>query len=474
MAEQPAVTLRTTYHDTADLRLARNGASLRYRRGDTGPPWTVKLPYGTPGIRREISARGLASRPPDELTRLVVAYTRGAALSPVAALSTVRRAYHVLGPTGTLLAELVDDSVSVLDGRRVVSRFREIEVERRQGDRDLLDRLGDALVAAGATAGFTPKNVRALGPLATEPPDLPTAQRLGTDPSAAGVLIEELRRETGRLLEYDPVVRLAPDDPDGLDQLRMACRRLRTDLRVFGPLLATPSAGGTGSGGELLEPLRALAGAIRGVVTARDLRARLAQSNDPTLDPEAVARLDATLHERAARSAAELATLMAGAGYPRMLNGLVSTARAPRLREPAHAGATEIFPALAATFWERLAHAAEKLVLDSTTAEWSTARRAARRLRRLTRLATPVVGEPARRLVEALEPVVAMLDVEHEADRASRTWLATSEAHPGDRTLAILVGRLIEREHVLATSARESFLDAWQEQKWHTATEWLV
>ncbi|MGH3714918.1 MAG: hypothetical protein ACRDT4_15865, partial [Micromonosporaceae bacterium] len=106
--------------------------------------------------------------------------------------------------------------------------------------------------------------------------------------------------------------------------------------------------------------------------------------------------------------------------------------------------------------------------------QWSTARRAARRLRRLSRLAIPVVGKPARRLVDALDPLVGLLDVEREAQRSARTWLAASDAAPTDRHLAILVGRLVEREHVLSASARESFGYAWREQKWRTATEWLV
>ncbi|MGH3647971.1 MAG: hypothetical protein ACRDTM_12450, partial [Micromonosporaceae bacterium] len=93
--------------------------------------------------------------------------------------------------------------------------------------------------------------------------------------------------------------------------------------------------------------------------------------------------------------------------------------------------------------------------------------------RRLTRLALPVAGKPARRLVDALDPVIGLLDVEREAQRSVRSWLAASEAAPTDRELAIVVGRLVEREHVLSASARESFRYAWREQKWRTATAWL-
>src|SRR3954465_782340 len=54
---RPARKLRATYYDTADLRLARSGASLRFRRGDD-EPWMVKLPTDAPGVRDEISMAG--------------------------------------------------------------------------------------------------------------------------------------------------------------------------------------------------------------------------------------------------------------------------------------------------------------------------------------------------------------------------------------------------------------------------------
>lgn len=57
--------LDATYFDTADLVLARAGATVRYRRGEPGPPWTVKLPQRTHGAaltRREL--RFAATRTP--------------------------------------------------------------------------------------------------------------------------------------------------------------------------------------------------------------------------------------------------------------------------------------------------------------------------------------------------------------------------------------------------------------------------
>src|SRR5437773_1919636 len=138
------VTLRATYYDTADRRLARAGVSLRYRRGDAAP-WTVKLPTDLVGVRQEISRVGTPAGIPTELVDLVTAYTRGDALVPAAVLRTTRRVYELRDGDGRLLAELDDDSVAVLDGQRIRLRFREIEVERHDGGRKLLDRVSEAL-----------------------------------------------------------------------------------------------------------------------------------------------------------------------------------------------------------------------------------------------------------------------------------------------------------------------------------------
>src|ERR1700716_1242941 len=83
-----AVRMETTYHDTADLRLARWGCSLRHR---TKEGWTLKLPMPQTGDaleRNELSFKGSARTPPPAALSLVRAYLRRSKLQPVARLST--------------------------------------------------------------------------------------------------------------------------------------------------------------------------------------------------------------------------------------------------------------------------------------------------------------------------------------------------------------------------------------------------
>src|SRR5690349_17712166 len=153
---------------------------------------------------------GPASTPPGRLVDLVTAYTRGAPIAPVVTLATVRQAYQLCDRDDRVAVEVVDDSVSVPEGRRVSLKFREIEVERKAGKAKLLDRVEVALRDAGATIGeFTPKHVRALGLPATEPPDWPTATaRLPRRPTAADVVTVAIQRAIARIVTHDPLVRL--------------------------------------------------------------------------------------------------------------------------------------------------------------------------------------------------------------------------------------------------------------------------
>ena len=66
---------------------------------------------------------------PAEIASLVRAYRRSAVLGPVARLVTHRRRAVLAGRLGEPLLEIDDDVVSVMDGRRLAARFREVEVE---------------------------------------------------------------------------------------------------------------------------------------------------------------------------------------------------------------------------------------------------------------------------------------------------------------------------------------------------------
>src|SRR5437868_1300380 len=240
------VRLETVYYDTPDLRLARWGVSLRHRSAEG---WTLKLaaPPSRPGKpsavleRAELTFEGQSRRPPDAALDVIRAYVRRAELVPVARLSTVRRRVRLVDRTGARVAEVVDDEVSVRDGRRVAARFREIEVEAgSQNGADTADAIISPLVTKlrGAGAGApdpTPKHIRALGPRATEPPEV-APEKIRPDAPAREVIRNAMAEAVATLLHNDPLVRTGRD-PEAVHQARVATRKLRSNLRTFGSLL---------------------------------------------------------------------------------------------------------------------------------------------------------------------------------------------------------------------------------------------
>ena len=93
--------LVSTYYDTSDLRLAAAGLTLRRRlKNGGGALWQLKLPRGD--ARAELECAAPDAVPPEELTALVVAHTRGLRLAPAATLRTNRAGVRVRGIEGNV------------------------------------------------------------------------------------------------------------------------------------------------------------------------------------------------------------------------------------------------------------------------------------------------------------------------------------------------------------------------------------
>ncbi len=283
---QPVQRLDATYYDTPDLRLARSGITVRHRGGESGPAWTVKLPEDASTsdlVRREIRFDGQSGRVPSPAADLVLASTRMGTLQAVALLTTVRRPTEIRDGAGQLLAEVVDDTVSVSHDQGPVGRFREVEVELHTNGakgRRVLDAAVTRLVEAGcdATAPM-PKLVRALGEPATRPPDV-VVPPLPEDADVIDLVRHSIARSVALIIRHDPGARLG-DDEEEVHKLRVATRRLRSDLHSFGPLLDRAR----------IKPIRAELGWLGGTVGAvRDtdvLRIRLATRLDTLSENDA-------------------------------------------------------------------------------------------------------------------------------------------------------------------------------------------
>ncbi|MDQ0369009.1 CYTH and CHAD domain-containing protein [Catenuloplanes indicus] len=480
VAKDPKV-LTATYFDTEDLRLARAGVSLRFRKGDD-EPWTVKLPADVPGTRHEISRAGKkAKTPPAEMSALVTPYARGEELVPAVVVRSARRAYLLQSGDGTVLAELDDDTVEVLDGEKVRSTFREVEVERADGDPALLDQVEALLVKAGATAGtFTPKHARAMGAAASAAPDLVPAGDLPDAPTAGDVVTAAIRDGIGRILAHDPLVRLGTPLPDGdtaVHQMRVGCRRLRSDLRTFGVLVKTSWAR------TLRDELGWIAGVLGAARDAEVLRARLRRTAalDPLapLDERAVDRLDARLAKRQRKALAELDAALRTARYRKLVDLLVEAAREPKLSPDADAPAAEVLPHLVARPWDVLVNGgkgvagAADLHTGDSDERWHGVRINGKRARYAVEAVAPVLGGPAAALGKALSKVQNLLGEHQDAAMAAQTWLDLAAEKPDDHGMAVTAGRLAERERAVIHAVRGAFPAAWENAVRPKKTAWL-
>jgi CHAD domain-containing protein len=479
LERQPA-TLTATYHDTPDLRLARAGVSLRFRRGDA-QPWTVKLPSSVPGTRHEISRSGPPGAIPRELVELVTVYARGGPLTPVTVVRTVRQAYELRDEIDVVLAELADDTVSIMDGRKVRGRFREIEVERMGGGRKLLDKVEARLREAGAVRGdFTPKHVRALGEAAAGPPDLVAPEPLRRKPTAGEVVAAAVRAGVARVLAHDPLVRLREtvgDSDTAVHQMRVGCRRLRSDLRTFTALVDS------GWAGTLRAELGWLAEALGGARDAEVLRARLRRTAgaDPLapLDDAAVARLDADLAARHEDALVVLDKALASDRYLALVETLVDATRSPRLTSLGAKPAHEVLPKLVAKPWRQMAYGkggvdgAADLDPAAPDDSWHEVRIRGKRARYAVEAVAGVLGGGAAELAKALAGVQDLLGEHQDAAVAAETWLSIARSDPDDHSLAVTAGRLYERERAIIRNVRSKFPTAWAGATKRRMVEWL-
>lgn len=262
----PVQQLDAVYFDTPNRDLAAHRITLRRRTGGHDAGWHLKLPAGADArteVREPLDSSG--DDVPEALRDVVLAVVRDRPLAPVARISTERSVDMLYGRDGVALAEFCDDQVTAsagLDGAE--QRWREWELELAEGgDRELLERLANRLLDAGAVpAGHGSKLARVLESTAeSESSELPD------DPIHRAVA-----GHVDELLEWDRAVRA--DVYDSVHQMRVTTRKIRSLLQ------SSEDAFGITDDAWILDELRQLA-SVLGV--ARDAEV-LAEKYEKALD----------------------------------------------------------------------------------------------------------------------------------------------------------------------------------------------
>ncbi|GAC1537135.1 MAG: CYTH and CHAD domain-containing protein [Acidimicrobiales bacterium] len=492
-----ALRLEATYYDTVDLRLARSGASLRFRSeverapqdGHAGtapePPWTLKLALtdAGPGLaRQEIGFGGADRRVPAAARSLVMGITRGVDLVPVARLRTDRSRIRVLDASGAVLAEIDDDEVSVLipgpsGRRRVASRFRELEVElAHDADPLILDAIVGVLRSVGAgSPDPTPKVVRALGPRAQGAPDV-VVPEVDRDATVADAITAAVAASVAALIHHDPGVRLG-DDPEAVHKARVATRRLRSDLRTFRALLDAAWVE------ELRRELGWVAARLGAVRDTDVLLERLAARVEtlPTSDQDPAAALLAGLGRQRDVARSDLMAGLQSTRYTDLLERLVLASRNPAFATTVPVGdgsspdpgspARDTLPGLVLRPWRHLANAVAALGKAPSDDELHELRIRAKRCRYAAEAVAPVVGKRARLFAAATAEVQGVLGDFHDAVVASAWLRETGRSVPGE--VALVAGQLLAAEEQAAADGRRAWTAAWKSASSRKLRSWI-
>jgi CHAD domain-containing protein len=450
--------LSTTYFDSEDLRLARWGLSLRHREGQG---WTLKLPSDEKGallVREELTFPGDLSRPPAETLNLVRAFVRRAALQPQVCLRTLRRRVELLDSSARVVAEVVDDDVSVLAEQQLTDRFRELEVEIREDTPlELLDIVVRRLREAGAgKPDPTPKYLRALGSRAAQPSEV-EVEKLTRRAATSEVIRQAIASSVVRLIRHDPVMRL-DIDPEGVHQARVATRRLRSDLRTFRALADTAWSR------ELRSELGWLGGILGevrdGDVMLERMRERAASLSEATA--ASATPVIASLETERDAAHAELVEVLRGERYVDLLDRLVDAAQAPSLLPAAVRPAADTLSKMLEPPWRRLRKAVAALPDTPTDSALHDIRIKTKRCRYAAEALAPVLGKAARAFARAAANLQEVLG-DHNDAVVAEEWLADWAQRSRSPRSAYAAGEMAGLERARAIMTRTSWRTAWKE-----------
>lgn len=437
--------LVAAYFDTADLALTRAGVSLRRRSGGADEGWHLKLPVdgGRDEVRLPLSRA--REHPPAELRRAVVAWARKAPLHRIAVVETRRTRCDLVAGDGTVLAEVADDDVTgTPEGSQGPVSWREWEVELVEGPSSLLDAADELMGELGVEPSEVQRKIlRVLGARVPVAAPLP---EVGPDLAAGRVLHLWLHQQVAELHRRDCQVRLGQDE--GVHQARVACRRLRSALATYRPLVDREITD------ELRDEIRWLGRALGDARDAKVVRERLrglVEDEPPAgvIGPVR-SRLDATYDDRARQAWSSVEDVLSSERYLALLERLDRLVADPPWTEKAALPAAEILPRRVRKDWRRLSRRVRGLAqAEDIDRELHQVRKDAKRVRYAAEALVPVFDGDAKRLAKAARKLTSHLG-ERQDTMLSRPDLreigrAADAAGESSMTWGLLLGREQQR-----------------------------
>jgi CHAD domain-containing protein len=338
-----------------------------------------------------------------------------------------------------------------LNGRKTGPRFREVEVEASSADLRQLRRIARVISRAGAQPDQRSKLAKALALNGVSVPDPLLSPPAPSAPIELGIRFA-LQSAAQALLVADPQARAG--DVEGLHQLRVATRRLRSVLRTFGPVVDPALR-------EAVPGRFAWLGQASGMVRDLDV---LIESLQAVADDEAdsIAPLLAELSERQQIAASALRVCMDSAAYLEFARQLQVLRAVPEPDGPSAGSCHTQARLMLARPARDLRRGLRALPADPADEDLHRIRILAKRARYAGEicelLSKPAAAREYRAFSRRAEAMQNILGRHHDAIVAQSVLLAVAARESGDRRFFVAVGRLIEREAQAARDAHDEFL----------------
>jgi CHAD domain-containing protein len=461
--------LDATYFDTADLALTRSGVSLRRRTGGADEGWHLKIPAdeGRDEIRIPLS-RAL-HHPPAQLRRDVVAWARKAPLEEIATIKTRRTRRNLIAADGTVLAEVADDEVTGAPaGSAGPVVWREWELELVDGDPDLLEAADELMSDAGVRPSEVQRKIlHVLGERAHGPDPLP---EVGRKLPAARMLHRRLIRQVTELKLSDSLIRRRKDE--GVHRARVACRRLRSALATYRPLVDR----------EVTDPLRdeikwlgqTLADARDATVVRERLRAMIDAEPDDVVVGPVRSRLDKTFSERSKAGWATVDDTLSSERYLALLDSLDRLLADPPWTAKAARPAEKVLAGRVRKDWYRLERRMAGVAeAEDRDAELHEVRKDAKRLRYAAEAVHTVWGKDAKKLAKGAKNLTSHLGELQDTVMSRPLLLDVAAAADAAGESSVTWGVLLVREEERAAELEEQLPDLWAKVSRKKLRRWL-
>jgi CHAD domain-containing protein len=275
---------------------------------------------------------------------------------------------------------------------------------------------------------------------------------LDSHASVQATVAEALQEYAARLVRNQAVLAEGAD-PEGVHQTRVACRRLRSALRTFAPLLDPAWSE------ALNAELRSLADALGRVRDAEVLLIRLQRSAEAHgIAPATTQRLLSGLVREREEGRAALLRRIAGDAHREQLDHLLAAARHPQVlpEEAERRASTSLMPLVTGS-WKKLRRRMHGLPDLPSDTQLHSARIKVKHCRYAVMAVAPLVGDDAVSTAGVLGELQDVLGEQHDAVVAAE-WLRQF----GDGDLAFAAGTLFSAERALADRSRHRWRKRWQ------------